>query len=417
MKLISKTLLYYLLVSLPLLLIAGIFGYYLISMELTDGLDEALWKEKSYIEKALDNKLNPENLKLSGLSDVTVVPDNRTGFSYFNRIVYDSLERENITYRVISSYYKRQGQNYKIEIAQPTMEEEELKEGLLSALAVIVAFLIIAFFMLSWLLSKTLWRPFYKTLEQLEAYEIKDQAVVTFERTSTREFTQLNTVILQMMQKMQRDFVQQKEFTENAAHEMQTPLAVIKANIGLLIQSPHLASEEMNQIQAIENTTKKMASLNKALLLLAKIENYQFKETATINLNKLIRNEYEHVTDLIEAREIKVVDNMQEQLNIRMSPVLAEVLLTNLFQNAIRHNVSGGSILLETTKDTFTISNSGEPLKVNSDELFTRFKKNEASKDSVGLGLAIVKSICTVYHTDILYTNSNALHIFKLKFK
>ena len=60
------------------------------------------------------------------------------------------------------------------------------------------------------------------------------------------------------------------------------------------------------------------------------------------------------------------------------------------------------------------ISNSGEALTINSNELFTRFKKNDASKDSLGLGLAIVKSICNIYQLNIDYSYSNQLHIFTL---
>ena len=129
----------------------------------------------------------------------------------------------------------------------------------------------LAFLAVNWLLSKTLWKPFYKTINTLNEYDLKNYSHSKFNTSNTREFDQLNSTLNKMTKKIYNDFLQQKEFTENASHEMQTPLAIIKANISLLMQSPNLKEEEMEQLQAIDNTTKKLASLNKALLLLVKI--------------------------------------------------------------------------------------------------------------------------------------------------
>ena len=70
---------------------------------------------------------------------------------------------------------------------------------------------------------------------------------------------------------------------------------------------------------------------------------------------------------------------------------------------------------IELIQNKLIISNSGEALTINSNELFTRFKKNDSSKDSLGLGLAIVKSICNIYQLNIDYSYSNQLHTFTLK--
>ena len=217
-----------------------------------------------------------------------------------------------------------------------------------------------------------------------------------------------------MTDKIHIDYLQQKEFTENASHEMQTPLAVIKANLTQLMQSTTLSESDMNNLQTIENTTKKMASLNKALILLSKIENNQFKENELIPINKIINKVVNNFADLIEVKNIKLKLNLKDELQITINPTLAEILLSNLVQNAIRHNVNGGIINIDLMQNKLIISNSGEALTINSNELFTRFKKNDASKDSLGLGLAIVKSICNIYQLNIVYSYSNQLHTFTL---
>lgn len=416
MKLISKTLLNFLLISLPLLIIAGFFSYYLIKSELRDGTEEELSKEKVYAEKLIQTFKNPQTVYLTLDSLSSIQPFKGISFksSYTDTLIFDITENENVGYRKLKSYYSFNGNEYQIILLKTTMQEDELLEGIFSAFTIISLFLMIAFFIVNWLVSKALWKPFYNTLSKLNTYDIKNHEQQQFLKTNTLEFQQLNTALTKMTDKIHIDYLQQKEFTENASHEMQTPLAVIKANLTQLMQSTILSESDMNNLQTIENTTKKMASLNKALILLSKIENNQFKENELISINKIINKVVNNFTDLIEVKNIKLNLNLKEDFQITINPTLAEILLSNLVQNAIRHNVNGGIINIDLMQNKLIISNSGEGLTINSNELFTRFKKNDASKDSLGLGLAIVKSICNIYQLNIDYSYSNQLHTFTL---
>lgn len=416
MKLISKTLLNFLLISLPLLIIAGFFSYYLIKSELRDGTEEELSKEKVYAEKLIQTFKNPQTVYLTLDSLSSIQPFKGISFksSYTDTLIFDITENENVGYRKLKSYYSFNGNEYQIILLKTTMQEDELLEGIFSAFTIISLFLMIAFFIVNWLVSKALWKPFYNTLSKLNTYDIKNHEQQQFLKTNTLEFQQLNTALTKMTDKIHIDYLQQKEFTENASHEMQTPLAVIKANLTELMQSTTLSEIDMNNLQTIENTTKKMASLNKALILLSKIENNQFKENELISVNKIINKVINNFADLIEVKNIKLNLNLKDDLQLTINPTLAEILLSNLVQNAIRHNVNGGIINIDLMQNKLIISNSGEVLTINSNELFTRFKKNDASKDSLGLGLAIVKSICNIYQLNIDYSYSNHLHIFTL---
>lgn len=418
MKLISKTILYYLLISLPLLFVAGLCSYYLISQELRDGTDEALWKEKLNAERQIGLLKDPETIYLSldSLSSILPVGIDAIGTQYFEKIVYDKIEEENLNFRFLKSYYKSKNQNYEITVAKPTLEEDELMEGLFSSFALMIGFLLLAFFIVNWLLSKTLWKPFYKTLHQLNQYDIKNHPVARFESSSTKEFKQLNESLNKMTDKIYEDYLQQKEFTENASHEMQTPLAVIKANIELLMQSPNLKEEEMNQIQAIDNTVKKLSVLNKSLLLLSKIENHQFKNESKININNSVANIIANYQDLIDSKKLKLTLDLKSEININGHQDLIDILLTNLLQNAIRHNQLNGQIKIETDLNSLIVSNTGDALSIKEDELFVRFKKNDLSRESLGLGLSIVKSICDNYGLEISYLFKNHNHSFTIHF-
>lgn len=418
MKLISKTLIYYLLISLPLLIIAGVFSYYLIQHELRDGTDESLQKEKIYADNLIKSFKKPHSLFLStdSLSTVTPVKSSETNDIYSDVSIYDKTEQEYVNHRVLKSYFTYNNQTYLITISKTTLEEDELMEGLFSAFGLIISFLVIGFLLVNWLLSKLLWKPFYKTLHGLNSYEIKNHEQRHFATVNTLEFNQLNDALNKMTEKIYSDFSQQKEFTENASHEMQTPLAVIKAHLDLLIQSPHLKEEEMNHLQAIENTTKKLASLNKALILLSKIDNHQFKESGSISFKTIIDKVTRQYADVIQSKKISLDVTIDADVTINMNAALADILISNLLQNAIRHNLESGKISIHLNQQTMSISNSGKPLTIDPKDLFVRFKKDDSSIDSLGIGLSITKSILDSYGYSISYHYLNQLHVFELKF-
>lgn len=418
MKLITKTILYYLLLSIPLLVIAGVFGYFSIKKEMSDATNEYLIKEKLNAEKLIKFQKSPAVIYLStdSLSKASPVNFMRTGYVFADSIIYDKYEEEELNYRILKSYFNFNHQNYLIVVSKSTLEDDDLMESLLKVFVLIVALLTFAFFILSWILSKTIWKPFYKTMDHLNAYDIKDHQPFVFEKVSTMEFKKLNQTLEEMTNKIYSDYICQKEFTENAAHEMQTPLAVIKANVNLLMQSPHMGSDEMNQVQSIDNTVKKISSLNKALLLLSKIENNQFNEIKQISLPETVNSVLANYQELIEAKGIEVKKHSSENVELKMNPMLSEILISNLIQNAIRHNKPKGKINIDISDKHLLISNTGDPLTIDPSDLFVRFKKNDTSKDSLGLGLSIVESIVKLYGFKIEYHYNEGFHNFQLNF-
>ncbi len=418
MKLTSKTLIYYLLVSIPLLLLAGLYSYFLIQGELREGIEDTLAKESFNAEQVIVSFKEPKNVYLDydSLSYIKPTAKHKAGYLFTDTTIYNTYEKEFESYRVLNTYYTAHDQTYFIRISKTTLEEDELMEGLFSSFGLIIGFLIVVFFILNWLLSKTLWKPFYKTLNALNQYDIKQHNHRQFDKTSTTEFNRLNHALNEMTNKIHSDFVRQKEFTENASHEMQTPLAVVKANLSLLIQSPNIKEEEMNRLQAIENTIKKLAALNKALILLAKIENNQFTENTNVNLKEKLETTVSNFNEVILIKNIEVELELNNNLPVIINPALADILITNLLQNAIRHNYKDGLIKISITGNSLIISNTGRPLCIAEDELFTRFKKDDASKDSLGLGLSIVKSITTLYNIKIDYTHLSGMHTFTVNF-
>ena len=416
MKLITKTILNYLLVSIPLILFAGFFSYYLIKHELRDGVDETIFKDNKQIENSLKDYpvagikyLSHDSLSFVKASSVSIKQ-----ITYLDTSVFDRNENEFVNYRSIRNSVSVNGINYLIVISKTTLEEEELMEGLFSSFALVILFLVVAFFIMNWLLSKKLWKPFYNTISKLGEYDVNKNTQLSFDAHNVTEFNELNHALNNMINKINKDYLHQKEFTENASHEMQTPLAIIKANVSALLQSENHNELEMNELMSIENTIKKLSSLNKTLLLLAKIENNQFQKNENVCLKTVINTIINQYVDIIEIKKIKIIPTFNDDLYILMNPLLAEILIRNLIQNAIKYTDINGIINIIVNKKDFSIANVGKPLTIKEDDLFQRFKKDSESVESLGLGLSIVKSIIDLYGFKIDYKHLNSFHTFTI---
>ena len=109
-----------------------------------------------------------------------------------------------------------------------------------------------------------------------------------------------------MTSKMRYDYLNLKEFSENAAHEIQTPLAVIRSKADLLMQQKGLNKESINLLKSINEATTKLFKLNQGLLLISKIDNQIFHEKKKISLRKILEKGLENYKEIMELKKIKV---------------------------------------------------------------------------------------------------------------
>ena len=217
-----------------------------------------------------------------------------------------------------------------------------------------------------------------------------------------------------MSGKVNQEYHSLKNFTENASHEMQTPLAILNARLDLLIQNENISEKEIGQLQEMYRAVNRLTRLNKSLLLLTKIENRQFSETESVQLDQIIEEKIIQFTDLISARNITIEKEIQPA-GLKMNHQLAEIVINNLLINAINHNHENGTITISLEHDELMISNTGSPLIVEPEKVFERFQKS-GNSEGLGLGLAIVKQICDQYNFIIRYTQNEDLHIIRLVF-
>lgn len=334
---------------------------------------------------------------------------------YKTIMLYDSLEHEEHPFRQRSSSVIIKGKPYVLTVRMSLLDNNDLVMAIGLVQVTLSVLLISGLLLLNRSLSKRLWKPFYKTLDRLKAYELDKSESVTIEKSDIVEFDDLNKTVSYLTERNRKVYLQQKEFIENASHELQTPIAIFQAKLDSLMQSPALSQQQADLIMELEATAQRMARLNKNLLLLSKIDNEQFLDTENIELAAMIHSQLSVLKPMAQLEHITIVSSLNP-LPLKANKTLIEVLLTNLFHNAIRYSPGREEVSINLYDGTLTVINKGTPLKMEAEKMMERFSKEGAHPSSTGLGLAIVKKICDSCAYQLRYTYEQGTHIFQVTF-
>jgi signal transduction histidine kinase len=170
-------------------------------------------------------------------------------------------------------------------------------------------------------------------------------------------------------------------------------------------------------MQSLNEAASRVSRLNQSLLLLAKIENRQFEDKEKINLSAVLEKCIENFQEPAELKNIMIEKNIVKNISVQMNDSLADILLSNIILNSIKHNFPGGMIRIDLNESALVVSNSGDEPKLKPTELLERFKKESTSPESLGLGLSIVKTICDSYGFCVSYNFNEGRHIMKINFQ
>lgn len=334
---------------------------------------------------------------------------------YSDTTFFTQNEKDFEPFRMLTSVFRGvDGRYYKLRVISSTVEEDDLVEDLLYALLALYLILIVGMVAINHVLLRRIWRPFYDTLEKLRGLRIQDTQGPAFEPTRVQEFKRLQAALAELIQSNRETFLAQKQFIENAAHELQTPLAIGITKLEMLAEADGFSPAQLEKISEAIDVLERMTKLNKSLLLLSKIENRQFPEVEAVDMGELARRVVDDFADFAEYRSVALTLRVQEPCTARMNRPLAEVLLTNLIKNAIVHTPAGGTVEVVMQAASFYVENSGAGA-LDADKIFTRFYKDSSQTQSTGLGLAIVQSIVGVSGFTVRYRYAGA-HRFSVVF-
>ena len=418
-KLLNKTTNSFLAFAVIILLISAPIFYFICQFLYIYETDEVLLfhkgafvkeTQKNFTESDIDS-WNRYNRDVDIVADMGVTKDSIVG-----EMLFDSIADEKEPFRILYAPVNIQGKRFTYIEKNNLVEMEGMVISIAAMFFFIILFLLIGIIWLSKRSSEKIWKPFYDTLNQMHGFEIDKNKPPRFMSTNIDEFDRLNKSLERLIEKNTAIYKSQREFVENAAHELQTPLALFQTKIDTLSQAEGISHEQSQLIGSLNNDVARMNRLNKNLLLLSKIDNDTYLEKQPILLNDYIEKHLDFFTEQAESKLITVGVNLKEPTQINTNPVLAEVLINNLFMNAIRHNIKNGSIKIDTTAKSLTFTNTGAHRALNAEKLFNRFSKADPSAQGNGLGLAIVKKIADLNKWEIQYSFQDNQHSFTVKF-
>lgn len=294
--------------------------------------------------------------------------------------------------------------------------EADILHGILIQFVLITSVLGIAIVLMMRFMSWRLWRPFDQTLRAIESFKLETGAIPVLPASDVKEFTRLNAALDKLMADSLKSYRTQKEFTENASHELQTPLAVFQSKLDILLQLPDITERQADIIQDLYQMSNRLSCLNRNLLLLAKMENSQFSRTESVDVVAVLDELLPYLENLSEGLALRK-DFRVESLPLRANRPLLESLINNLVVNAVRHNRPSGEIVVSVAADRLTVANTSDGVALDGSLIFNRFFRPSEKTAGNGLGLAIVKAVCDYHGWNVAYRYRGGMHEFEVTFR
>jgi two-component system, OmpR family, sensor kinase len=410
MKFLTKINRNYLLLFSAILIVLSFSGYFILKTIILNNTKENLLSQETLIKKQIaETNRIPE---LKPLIEVVQVTGHPVSHMEFREVpIFNKEENEMEDFTEYSNIVKVNNAYYLIKIREASIESEDLA----LSIAVAIFILLLAAFIISYIitkrLNKTTWKIFEYNLKEIENFDFREHKELQFRFSNIEEFDRLNIVVNNLTRKLKKDFLALKEFTENASHEIQSPLSIASLNLDEILQLK-LDEESFRKVVTAITAIKRLSTLNTNMLLLTKIENNQFTASDFISLNELIKSKIQEFELLFKEKNIQVSFIPKSDFRVKMNIHLAGILINNLLSNAVNHNINNGSISVTAEQNEIKFCNSGDANELNDETIFNRFVKGNSKSN--GLGLAIVKQICESHNLEICY-HKNEQHCFVIK--
>ncbi len=402
-----------LLIWLPLvLLVSSLLFYVVLQMHAHHMQENQLLLKQNNVWAAFITQPNNFVTKVQGEYDLKQAVGQMKGKSEpRDTQIYFQNTRQTLPFEVITTYYLWNGNTYSLSTYVSSKEINHLIIKVFITEAIILLLLLLTVVIVNKKSSLSLWTPFLSTMQKIKQYDIaQNQSLGLPFITGTSEFDELNKEITYLINNVNQSYHQQKQFVENASHEMQTPSAIIRSKLELLINQPELTAKAASLLSDITEANDRLSQMNKTLLLLAKIENNQFPDVEEINITGMLQKSINNYIQYYDESFPELRQNIQSDIYVKANRSLIEILLSNLIKNAIEHNQQNGSIIIELIGRVLYIKNTGLPPETKTEALFERFRKGSHKSKTTGLGLALVKQICLLYHYSIQYNYKNGWH-------
>lgn len=413
MKLLDKYNRFNLLSTIAVFILAGIAFYFALHFTLLRQMDEDLMIEQREIKKFVDqNDAIPHPVTVK---DQQIILEQTTQPVEGRKFKIVKIPKDDDDYRQLSFSIMAAGKWYNVQVRKSLEGTDIITHSVFLITICTILLMFIATFVINRTILKRLWQPFYHSLDILQHFKVGNQQRLQFPTTGIDEFNFMNTTLERSTAKALQDYNALKVFTENASHELQTPLAIIRSKMEVIMQGENLSEYQFAALQSATEALNKLARMNQSLLLLTKIENEQFALKSMVEIDQLLIKKAEQFNELWEDRLLQPHLDIKP-VTLHVNKELVELLLNNLFSNATRHNYDNGEIFISLDKEKLAVGNTGNNTPLSKTHLFQRFYNPSNSSTSNGLGLAVIRQICEASGLQVEYDYTDNKHLFTILF-
>ncbi|SFW79217.1 sensor histidine kinase [Chitinophaga sancti] len=412
MKLLTRYNRINLLSTIAIFLLSGIAFFFALHLTLLKQMDEDLRIEQREITNyvAIHGKLfTPVEVK----DQETIIE--KAGKPYEKEKFKTVKASNNENYRQLCFAIQVGDEWYNIKVRKSLEATEHITQTVFTITFCTILLVLLLTVLINSTILKKLWQPFYSSLHLLQRFKVNNGEPLILPSSTIDEFAFMNSILERTTSKAIQDYERLKEFTENASHELQTPLSIIRSKLEMMMQGENLTEYQFDALQSASEALDRLARMNQSLLLLTKIENEQFTYKSIVDLTQIVKQKAAQFNEIWQDKSLNISLDVQP-IQLHTNKELIELLLNNLFSNATRHNYENGHIHITLKQHRLCISNTGHPAALNRKHLFQRFYNPSNSSTSNGLGLAVIQQICTASGFNVAYDFEDGLHIFTITF-
>lgn len=412
MRLLSKISYYHFWLSVVVLGITGFILFLFLQREITAEIEEQLELQTDMIAQELKEgkSINFPLVQIhAGSKNLMRLPK-----IFKDTLIYDRLQNEQEGYYYFEESKLINQTPYRIRVMTTYIGWGNYSKTIIYIFITIAGMLIVLGTLVNYLISRSIWTPFLMNLKRIKNYSVSAKKALELAVTDVKEFQEMNQVLTDLAERGRKEYNALKEFTENASHEIQTPLSILKVRLESISQL-EIDEQLVRLLNDAKQAVNRLSKVNKGLLLLAKLENGAFTDQQWISLNEVLQRNFELMEDLFQNKSLIVIQDIQEK-KVFVSSFLMEVLISNLLSNTISHSPLNAKVGIILNAGYLEVSNQGEALDFDESRLFTRFGKGAPGYKGNGLGLSILKQICLSHQWDISYHYTNHTHIFRIAF-